>query len=223
MPFLAFHHQKITEFFDLRSQYLVDYLKDYSELEIAKMSEVDIKFLLDKCKIEVPVINTKDVEIEKASAYTDAQKTIQQTSFNQNYEMGDSRAINNFLFFKVSYIGDETVFYLRPYSDFPGIIGIDSLATSKLVFRFILDPYQSMESQIQNHVPTVKNLLQNIQAVLEKIKPDIENFNLNLRNYLINEIQRRKYVSTKREAIRPELPQIQSKPEVKSLGSLDLS
>ena len=68
MPFLAFHHQKITEFFDLRSQYLVDYLRDYSEMDIATMSDVDIKFLLDKCKIEVPIINIKDVEIEKDSA-----------------------------------------------------------------------------------------------------------------------------------------------------------
>jgi lipid II:glycine glycyltransferase (peptidoglycan interpeptide bridge formation enzyme) len=223
MPFLAFHHQKITEFFDLRSQYLVDYLRDFAESEIASMDTEIQEKLLQRCFLKTPVIDLRNVQIEKASAYTESQKTQIQTSFDQTYEMGDTKTINNFLFFKIAYTGDEAIFYLRPYSEFPGVIGIDTLTSKEVIFRFILDPYQPVESQIQNHSPTVKQILQNIQATLEKLKPDIDKFNQNLRNQLQTEIDRRKYVSTKKEAIVPQVFQMQSKPEVKSLGSLDFS
>jgi len=223
MPFLAFYKQNLAELFNIRSGYLVEYLRDYSEKDISNFGENEKQFILNKCTIKIPVINPSQIEIEKATVYTNGVKSEEQTTQSQSYQMGDSRALNNAIYFKIPFSGEESVFYLKPYPEFPGVIGLDEVTSRHIVVRFISDPFKSPESQIPDFLPQVRKILTNVQSVIQNIQSDIDNFNLKLKLYLESEIARRQHITDKRTSISvPKPTQINSN-SVKFLGSVDLS
>jgi len=227
MPFLAFYRQNLAQLFGVRSNYLVEYLKDYTDSQIAKFSNFETTQLLNKCIIVLPTLKLDQIQLEKATVYTGSQQTEVKTMSDQIYKMGDNRTINNILVYKIPYEGQEAVFYLRPYPEFPGVIGIDEVSSTFVVIRFTLDPFCSVEEQIPNFSPRVRQILSSLQSVLENLGPEIEGFNLKLKLYLENEIARRQHITDKPQTIQPILkPNFTQKlptATTKFLGNIDLS